>query len=54
MGFNNVTFDVTGEIINEDNTVKEMNIAVLGSLQNDQQNYKIFNGMRGKIDDLSL
>ncbi len=46
-----ITIGVNGEIINNDNTLKEGNFAVLGILPADQPNYKIFNGKKWKWDD---
>ncbi len=44
----NVT--ITGEIINDINTLQERNIEVLGTLHSDQQNYKTFNGTGREMD----
>ncbi len=46
-----VTFNHNGEIINDDDTYQERNIVALGTLTSDCQNYKIFNGMREKMND---
>ncbi len=48
---NNVTFDGNGEIIDDDDTVEERNIAVLGALESDGKNYKSFNKMKEKAND---
>ncbi len=46
----NDTFIITDEIIDDNNTVQERNITVLGTLHSAQQNYKTFNGTRGHVD----
>ncbi len=49
--FQNITIGVDGKIINNDNTAREGNNAVLGTLPAGQENFNIFNGTTGEMND---
>ncbi len=46
-----ITISVDGEIINNDNKASDRINALLGILPADQENYNIFNGKTGQMND---